>query len=192
MSVPRTGVPPSQDRTGIPPLRGQDWGIPLTGTRVPPPEGQDRVPLSQDRTGVPTHPPSQDRTGAHLWLGLGTPPPPPSQDWRVPPPLRQNSRASTCYAAGGMPLAVTQEDYLVRSKVSSHTSGQRFINLYFFMACRETASIQFRLPDGTRITNRFQSSDTLGDARAYLLEVCSVSHLAKTSDNLILNMSVYF
>ena len=29
------------------------------------------------------------------------------------PSLRQNSRASTCYAAGSVPLAVTQEDFLV-------------------------------------------------------------------------------
>ena len=33
----------------------------------------------------------------------------------LPPftPRRQNSRASTCYAAGGMSLAVTQEDFLM-------------------------------------------------------------------------------
>ena len=31
----------------------------------------------------------------------------------VPLPPRQNSRSSTCYAAGGMPLVVTQEDFLV-------------------------------------------------------------------------------
>ena len=38
----------------------------------------------------------------------------PSWDWCTPPPpKRQNSRASTCYVAGGMPLAVTQEDFLV-------------------------------------------------------------------------------
>ena len=49
----------------------------------------------QDRTGVPS-----DRTG------LGYPPPP-------PPRQKQNSRASTCYAAGGTPLGVTQEDFLV-------------------------------------------------------------------------------
>ena len=30
-----------------------------------------------------------------------------------PPPIRQSSIASTCYAAGGMPLAFTQEDFLV-------------------------------------------------------------------------------
>ena len=46
--------------------------------------------------GIPRVPPST-RTG---W---GTP----------PPPIRQSSIASTCYAAGGMPLAFTQEDFLV-------------------------------------------------------------------------------
>ena len=37
-------------------------------------------------------------------------------DWMGVPPSqvrRQSSRASTCYAAGGMPLAFTQEDFLV-------------------------------------------------------------------------------
>ena len=34
--------------------------------------------------------------------------------WVAPPPP-QNSRASTCYVAGSMPLAFTQEDYLVMS-----------------------------------------------------------------------------
>ena len=46
---------------------------------------------------------------------------PPSGQWGVPhvtdggtPPIRrQSSRASTCYTAGGMPLAFTQENFLV-------------------------------------------------------------------------------
>lgn len=58
------------------------------------------------------------------------------------------------------------------------------------MARRETASIQFRLPDGTRITNRFQSSDTLGDARAYLLEVCSAAYFAKKT--VIISSEIYW
>ena len=33
---------------------------------------------------------------------------PPNQVW-----IRQSSIASTCYAAGGVPLAFTQEDFLV-------------------------------------------------------------------------------
>ena len=41
-------------------------------------------------------------------------PPPPSWDWDTSPLGRQNSRASTCYAAGGMALAVTQKDFLVQ------------------------------------------------------------------------------
>ena len=42
---------------------------------------------------------------------LGTPPQP-GQDWGTPLP-HQDSRVSTCYTAGGMTLAVTQEDFLV-------------------------------------------------------------------------------
>ena len=44
---------------------------------------------------------------------------PPDQVWIVggtPPPIRQSSIASTCYAAGGVPLAFTQVDFLVCSK----------------------------------------------------------------------------
>ena len=41
-----------------------------------------------------------------LGLDGGTPPPPLVR--------RQSSRASTCYAAGGMPVASTQEDFLIR------------------------------------------------------------------------------
>ena len=34
--------------------------------------------------------------------------------WGTPhPPIRQSSIASTCYVAAGMPLAFTQEDFLV-------------------------------------------------------------------------------
>ena len=40
-------------------------------------------------------------------------PPPVSPGWGYPPPSRQSSRASTCYAVGGMPLAFTQDDFLV-------------------------------------------------------------------------------
>ena len=38
------------------------------------------------------------------WMGY-----PPDQVW-----IRQSSIASTCYAAGGVPLAFTQEDFLVQ------------------------------------------------------------------------------
>ena len=40
---------------------------------------------------------------------------PPTQDWMgyPPPPIRQSRIERTCYAAGGMPLAFTQEDFLV-------------------------------------------------------------------------------
>ena len=47
----------------------------------------------------------------------------PSQDWGKPPP-GQTSRASTCYAAGGMPLAFTvllPPAYVVRREGNSFT-----------------------------------------------------------------------
>ena len=63
--------------------------------------------------------------GGTPFLGWGVPWPGldggeyPSQIWMLggtlgtPPPIRQSSIASTCYVAGGMPLAFTQEDFLV-------------------------------------------------------------------------------
>ena len=41
-----------------------------------------------------------------VWMGGGS-------TLGTPPPIRQNSIASTCYPAVGMPLAFTQEDFLV-------------------------------------------------------------------------------
>ena len=47
----------------------------------------------------------------------GTPPSTRFGWWRGTPPMRQSSIASTCCAAGGVPLAFTQEDFLVQYKL---------------------------------------------------------------------------
>ena len=68
--------------------------------------------------------PSQVWVGGYPISGLGG----------VPPP----SIASTCYAAGGMPLAFTQGDFLVafifcvnpKAKLSDNTSSEMFISSY--------------------------------------------------------------
>ena len=101
---------------GVPQYWHQETPVPPgRGTPVPAGGGYPRtgVPPGQDRTGLL---PSQDRTGVSLdWERTGVPLAmtgiPPSQDWGTP---RQNSKTSTCYPAGGMPLAVTQEDFLVQ------------------------------------------------------------------------------
>ena len=56
--------------------------------------GWDWTPPPQAQNGVPPPPP----------LGLG---------YHPAPHWRQNRRANTCYAVGGTPLAVTQEDCLL-------------------------------------------------------------------------------
>ena len=85
---------------GVPCPRSGWWGgggypIPVVGGTPRP--GLDRVPPGQvwmdGEGGAVPHPCG----------GGGTP----------PPPIRQSSIASTCYTAGGMPLAFTQEDFLV-------------------------------------------------------------------------------
>ena len=43
------------------------------------------------------------------WWGY----PPTRTGWVTPSPIRQSSKATTCYVAGGVPLAFTQEDFLV-------------------------------------------------------------------------------
>ena len=67
------------------------------------------------------------RTISQVQYWMGYPPPPAITGWGNPPcpgldgvpfspPIRQSSKASTCYVAGGMPLAFTQEDFLVFHK----------------------------------------------------------------------------
>ena len=72
---------------------GPFWGIPQ------PWPGQDGVPTRPGQDRVP--PPGQVRMRY-----------PTARDWGTPH-RGQNSRASTCYAAGGMPLAFRQDDFLV-------------------------------------------------------------------------------
>ena len=90
-----TGGAPSQVWMGVPhPRSGQGMGVPH--------------PRSALNLG---YPPGQD------WMGY--PPPGPGLDG-VPPPKPSDRAAleSTCYAAGGMPLAFTQEDFLVLGDIT--------------------------------------------------------------------------
>ena len=106
---------------------GMDGGYPIPGLNrgytIP---GLDGGGVSW--VGVPRVPSSQvwmmgDTPGTPLarseWWGgyLGYPPRPGLDGGGYPgnpppPPIRQSSKASTCYAAGGMPFAFTQEDLL--------------------------------------------------------------------------------
>ena len=110
-----TGVTPSF-LIGVVPHPRSEWGVPQFQARM-------------GVLGIPLHPaqvPSQDR---------GCPPPPgPRSGWGVPwesgPGLVQgqdggkypnwNSTACTCYAAGCVPLAFTQEDFLVTPNFVIH------------------------------------------------------------------------
>ena len=85
-TLARSGGTPSQVcRGGVPHLRSEVGGYPISGLGGVPQSGLDG--------GYPGYPPT---------LRWGTPP-------------RQISIASTCYAVGGMPLAFTQEDFLVQT-----------------------------------------------------------------------------
>ena len=113
----------SQVLFGWVPQSCPSWGGTPVLAGVVPLSWPGRIPQSQQgpKTGVP---PRQDMTGVPpagtgLWyppVRTGVPPTrtglPLTRTW-VPIPPRQNSRASTCYATGGMRLAVTQEDFLL-------------------------------------------------------------------------------
>ena len=119
-------------------MRGTPSQVQVVGYPIPGPGGGYPIPGMDGGTpfqawterGTPLFRPGMGYP--HLDLGWGTPIQtwdgiPPGQDWMVtvhpptrtewgtpPPPIRrQSSIANTCYAAGGMPLALTQEDFLV-------------------------------------------------------------------------------
>ena len=113
---------------GYPPWPGLDaGGVP----RVPPSQvwmvgGTQGTPWpGLDGGGVPRVPlwPGLDGGGYSLarsgWWGVPEVPPLPGLDGVLSTPIRQSSIASTCYLAGGMPLAFTQEDFLVLHKMWS-------------------------------------------------------------------------
>ena len=63
--------------------------------------------------------------------------PPPEMGYPLPgvPPLTQSSIASTCYAVGGVPLAFTQEDFVVTLAIGVFGSVRdgRPLGLNFFI-----------------------------------------------------------
>ena len=84
---------------------------PIGGHPIPGPGGGYPIPGQ----GWGGHTPSQVQAG-----GGGTPSqvqvgiPPIMTGWDTPPPHQEISIVSTCYAAGGVPLAFTQKDFLVK------------------------------------------------------------------------------
>ena len=98
-------VPPWPGLDGWKGWWGDTWGTPQPGL-----DGGWYSPGQVWMVGVPrVHTqPGLDGGGVHQVL--------PCQDWMgtsPPTPIRQSSIASTCYSANGMPLAFTQEDFLV-------------------------------------------------------------------------------
>ena len=98
----RGGGTPSQVWPGGYPIPGLAGGgtAPDLGRGTPPRPGM----------GYPPGP----GTGYPPWAWDGVPPPP-RHGTGYPPPPPTWDIASTCYVAGGMPLAFTQEDFLVCS-----------------------------------------------------------------------------
>ena len=131
------GIPLIWD--GVPPTLG--WGTPRPGMGYPQtwdgvtPQTWDGVPPRPEMGNPKTWdgvPPRPGMGSPQTWDGV---PPRPEMGY---PPTRQISIVSTCYAAGGMPLAFTQEDFLVPNTFRSHWKNN-FANLiayflkYFLM-----------------------------------------------------------
>ena len=85
-------------------------GYPIQLMEVPIPGLDGGGGVSHPADGGVPHPRS---TSVPPWKGLDGVRLQPESDGVHPPPIRQNSIASTCCTAGGMPLAFTQEDFLV-------------------------------------------------------------------------------
>ena len=100
------------------PLVGTGWGIPLLGLDAGTPNVTGWGTPIETGWGYPT---SGLGGGTPIGTGWGTPPleldgdtPPVRSGLGTPPPIRrQNSRTNTCYVAGSVSLAFTQEDFLV-------------------------------------------------------------------------------
>ena len=92
-------------RSLVLPRGGGTW----PGQGIPPPSqvgtggGTPSLPLPRPGPGQGAPPPLPPGPGP----AQGVPPPP-------PPPPPGDRRASTCYAVGGRPVAVMQEDFLVK------------------------------------------------------------------------------
>ena len=111
------GVPHPADGRGIPYPRSRWRGtiqqLIEGGYPIPGPGGGWYYPLQL--MGVP-HPRSRQGVPYPAVGGGGYPVP--KTGWGTPPPprvRRQSSIASTCYVVVGMPLAFTQEDFLVKA-----------------------------------------------------------------------------
>ena len=114
---------------GEPPTRSGWWGYPGTPQTRSGWWGGHTWGTPSTRSGWGTPQPGLDGGGI---LGVPSPPGPgldgdggtPDQVW-----IRQSSIASTCYAVGGVPLAFTQEDFLVLKKIFTfHTWSLTIIN----------------------------------------------------------------
>ena len=115
------GGTPSQVRgtQGIPPARS-GWGSTQSTPHPDLGSGTPHLDLGRGTPYLRWGPPYLDLGQGTPHLRWGTPPLP---EMGYPPPITQSSIASTCYAVGGVPLAFTQEDFLVIPGNVCHRGG---------------------------------------------------------------------
>ena len=133
-----SGVPNPRSGLGGYPIPGVDRGYPIPGLEGgnPHPRSEwgtldtpwsrlDGVPLVKPGWVPPLSKTEWDNSPPPRLDGLPPPQPRSMTGWGTPHSRldgvpssirRQISKASTCYAAGGAPLAFTQEDFLVHNK----------------------------------------------------------------------------
>ena len=131
--------------------------------------------------------------------GIGYPPPrpgigypPPWLDGVPPPPqIRQSSIASTCYAAGGMPLAFTQEDFLVfcffvddMSRILVGSANNLKLNvlgaLQLCKKCRSAASFR----RGIRLFHNISVKGSVRESKWTFQQTLHWRHRTRLSPNL--------
>ena len=148
------GVPPSQVQVGggTPfPGPGRGGGTP---SQVQSRQGGYPWPLHLDLgRGYPTP--------SHLGLGRGYSP---VQHWMGTPISGDSSIASTCHAAGGMPLAFTQEDFFVFPSLTH-------INLSY-TGCHAPGFLESILKLSNEMSNELKSTGPFN-----LVVVYCISHL---------------
>ena len=139
---------------GYLPTRSRWWGVPH-------PRSACWGGTPPTRSGCWGIPPWPGLDGGLVWMVGGTWGTPP------PPPMRQSSITSTCYAAGGMPLAFTQEDFLVSIVYNETKDASIIATLTLMLVVNGTlqGEIMLQLTCRKKTRTRYISASTIQSAQ---------------------------
>ena len=143
------GVPCPSSRQGVSHPRSGQGGTPSCWWRLVPPSKirVPRVPPVLDWMACPSYPGREGHPQSRTeW------------DTPLPPIRRQISIASTCYVADGVPLAFTQEGFLVGNMPWHFYDKQAYFKLqslgeFVYTECHQDVIITLRHSDGPACTD---------------------------------------